>query len=147
MYIDNETKSCLSFHNYNSSINLYKESPMKSETICSTLLRKESTMNMSYESDSYKNSDVYSLCEIDTIDNFKNNYDDEEYNINYTIELTRQELEMRLKRESDIDMRTFCKYNFYLLISKFELKFLILLDEIQINRMNNDDEIYTNKKL
>jgi hypothetical protein len=63
---------------------------------------------MSYESDSYKNNDVYSLCEIDTIDNFKNNFDDEEYNINYTIELTRQELELRLKRETDKDMKTFC---------------------------------------
>lgn len=71
-------------------------------------MQRDSTISMSYESDSYKNNDVYSLCEIDTIDNFKNNFDDEEYNINYTIELTRQELELRLKRETDKDMKTFC---------------------------------------
>jgi len=65
---------------------------------------------MSYESDSYKNNDVYSLCEIDNIDHFKNNFDDDEYNINYTIDLTRQELELRLKRETDKDMRIFCIY-------------------------------------
>ena len=71
-------------------------------------MQRDSTISMSYESDSYKNNDVYSLCEIDTIDNFKNNFDDDEYNINYTIELTRQELELRLKRETDKDMKTFC---------------------------------------
>lgn len=106
----NDNKSCISFHNDNGSINLFKDFSMKSETFNSTFLPRDSTISMSYESDSYKNNDVYSLCEIDTIDNFKNNFDDEEYNINYTIELTRQELELRLKRETDKDMKIFCKF-------------------------------------
>jgi hypothetical protein len=32
--------------------------------------------------------------------------------MNYTIELTRQELEKRLKNESDYDMKIFCKIYF-----------------------------------
>lgn len=103
-----DNKSCISFHNENASINIFKDFSMKSETFNSTFLPRDSTISMSYESDSYRNNDVYSLCEIDTIDNFKNNFDDDDYNINYTIDLTRQELELRLKRETDKDMRTFC---------------------------------------
>lgn len=105
----NDNKSCISFQNDNGSINMFKDLSIKSETFNSTFLPRDSTISMSYESDSYKNNDVYSLCEIDTIDGFKNTFDDEEYNINYTIELSRQELELRLKRETDIDMKTFCK--------------------------------------
>ena len=64
---------------------------------------------ISFENEIIKtNNTDLSLCELDEIDSLKNNFDDEENNINYTIELTKEELLLRLNKESDKDMRTFC---------------------------------------
>jgi len=105
-----DSKSYFSFQNDGSPFNIYSESPSKYESLNSVFLPRSSTLSVSYEGDSYKNNDFYSLFEIESIDNLKNNFDDEEFNINYTIELTRQELELRLKKETDNDMRLFCNY-------------------------------------
>lgn len=64
---------------------------------------------ISFENEIIKtNNTDLSLCELDEIDSLKNNFEDEENNINYTIELTKEELLLRLNKESDKDMRTFC---------------------------------------
>ena len=68
--------------------------------------------SISMESDLIKANHSFDLSELDNFENFRNNYDDEDYNLNYTIELTRQELERRLKNESDYDMRMFCNLFF-----------------------------------
>jgi hypothetical protein len=44
------------------------------------------------------------------------NEEENEYNLNYTIDLTRQELEKRLKNESDYDMKMFCNIYFFIKI-------------------------------
>jgi hypothetical protein len=83
---------------------------------------KDSFLRSSYfsfnESDLLRNSPCFTLSSnstnyelIDKNQNFQKNlknYDDEEYNLNYCIDLNRQEMEKRLKNESDYDMRIFC---------------------------------------
>lgn len=106
-----DTKSCISFHNDSGSINLFRDSVICESSPTTFLPRDSNIFGFgSYENESIKNAEIYSLCEVDTVDNLKNNFEDEEYNLNYTIELTRQELENCFKRESDKDMKIFCNF-------------------------------------